>query len=342
VGRFQECYDICQKLLAKKLPPAIEEAVRRNMAFAKQRLDEQAKVAVPSTPEVQPSPMKEVLTSPARILFERCPLCDHPDIAVHKQGDCSKHTCYHPAILPVMTWMQCGRCKHVFTDGYFTEEALGRIFARTLDKQVIGFEMESQRWISARMIEKVLPYQSSGKWLDIGVGNGSLLYTAEEYGFSVVGIDLRKSTVEGLQRQGYEAYCQDFQELEMDASFNVISMADVLEHMPYPRQALQHVHRLLADGGVVLISMPNSENAVWRLLDEQNSNPYWGELEHYHSFSRSRLCSLLTETGFETLRYGISERYRVCMEIIAAKSRKAKSAKAPTTKTRKAADGPRR
>jgi hypothetical protein len=46
-----------------------------------------------------------------------------------------------------------------------------------------------------------------------------------------------------------------------------------------------------------------------------------GSIEHYHNFSRSRLYALLRETGFEPVRYGISERYRACMEVIARKAR---------------------
>jgi len=157
------------------------------------------------------------------------------------------------------------------------------------------------------------------RWLDIGAGNGSLLFTAEEYGFIPVGVDLRSGNVEMLRRLGYEAYCKDFRQLDNVAAFNVISMADVLEHMPFPLQALQHVHRLLVDGGISFISMPNSENMVWRLMDHNNVNPYWGEIEHYHNFSRNRLFKLLSDTGFQPLRYGISERYRICMEVIAVK-----------------------
>ena len=56
---------------------------------------------------------------------------------------------------------------------------------------------------------------------------------------------------------------------------------------------------------------------TWRLLDAVNANPYWGELEHYHNFGRARLYALLIEYGFEPLHYRVSERYRVCMEVIA-------------------------
>jgi protein O-GlcNAc transferase len=64
--------------------------------------------------------------------------------------------------------------------------------------------------------------------------------------------------------------------------------------------------------------MPNMEN-VWRLLHANKVNPYWEEIEHYHNFSRKRLYALLQEHGFAPVEYHVSERYRVCMEVIAVK-----------------------
>jgi glycosyltransferase involved in cell wall biosynthesis len=42
---YHECWDNCQTLLAKQLPQYLEECVRRNMDFARQRLDEQASLS---------------------------------------------------------------------------------------------------------------------------------------------------------------------------------------------------------------------------------------------------------------------------------------------------------
>jgi 2-polyprenyl-3-methyl-5-hydroxy-6-metoxy-1,4-benzoquinol methylase len=169
------------------------------------------------------------------------------------------------------------------------------------------------------MIEKVLPYAIDGIWLDVGFGNGSLLFTAQEYGFKPVGLDLRSDNVNLLKSLGIDAYCSDINDLIMEENCSVISMADVLEHIPHPGQALKAANKLLKKKGVLLISMPNSENIVWKIMDSNNVNPYWGEMEHYHNFSRTNLYALLNESGFTPVRYGISERYRVCMEVVAVK-----------------------
>jgi len=233
------------------------------------------------------------------------------------RGDCSRHPLYQSVISPTIVWRKCSSCGHIFTEGYFTAEAQQAIFSKTSDNQTLGVDVERQRYVSARMVEKVLPYADDGIWLDVGFGNGSLLFTAQEYGFTPVGIDLRQGNVDRLKAVGIEARCVDISKLQMDRLCRVVSMADVLEHMPFPGIGLEAAKRLTASGGILLISMPNIESIVWTAMDATGANPYWGELEHYHNFGRARLYGLLREYGFEPIRYGISERYRACMQVIA-------------------------
>ena len=254
-----------------------------------------------------------------RILFDKCPLCDCPSLTDSVIGDCSGHHSYHESLSRIVRWKQCSHCFHIFTEGYYTDESCNLIFTKTQDHQQVGFDIEKQRITSSHIIEKVLPYATSGKWLDVGFGNGSLLFTAHEYGFTPVGLDLRMDSVNKITAIGIEAYCMDLTKLTLDFGCAVISMADVLEHIPYPKHALQAARKLLSDQGILFLSMPNIESVVWKYLDVNNANPYWGEIEHYHNFSRTRLYALLREFGFEPVRYGISERYRVCMEVIARK-----------------------
>jgi len=254
-----------------------------------------------------------------RIPYDSCPLCGSTDFRSMHVADCSAHVLYQAPLTPEIHWGKCNVCTHVFTNGYFTDEACKIIFSRTHENQKVGYDLERQRIISSRIVEKVLPYVSEGNWLDVGFGNGALLFTAQEYGFTAIGADLRIDNVDIIKSRGLQAYCLDLTELQLDGACAVISMADVLEHMPFPKQGLQAAHRMLSSGGVLFVSMPNSESVLWDVLTLNDANPYWEELEHYHNFSRSRLYELLKETGFEPVRYSVSERYRACMEVIALK-----------------------
>src|SRR5258706_7654062 len=148
-----------------------------------------------------------------RTLFGKCPLCDCPTLADSTTGDCSAHPLYHSSLSRVMSWKQCTGCAHVFTEGYYTDDACKLIFSKTNEHQQAGFDVERQRITSSRVVEKVLPYASSGNWLDVGFGNGSLLFTAQEYGFTPIGIDLRIDNVRTMASLGVDSYCKDITEL---------------------------------------------------------------------------------------------------------------------------------
>ena len=254
-----------------------------------------------------------------RHIYDKCPLCGGKNFKKFNEADCSGHDLYHPSLSPVITWNLCSDCRHVFTDGYFTDASNEIIFSKTHPPQSVGHDIENNRTRSAPMVEKVLPFAKDGVWMDVGFGNGSLLFTAMEFGFKPIGVDLRKDCVEAMIQIGIEAYCQDITTLDLSPKCRVVSLMDVLEHVPFPKDFLKAVHRNMEDGGVLLISCPNSESLVWDYLTGSGTNPYWGEIEHFHNFSRTRLYALLEEMGFKPQRFGVSQRYRLGMEIVATK-----------------------
>lgn len=253
------------------------------------------------------------------IKYKHCPLCNSTKLHTIRNENCQRHKRWLAPLSTQMIWLSCNSCKHIFREGYYTDEALEILFKGTNPEQQVGYQLEEQRHISARMIDKVLPYQDHGAWLDVGFGNGSLLFTAYEYGFKPIGIDLREDNVKQLQSYGVDAYKVNLLHVDTDDPLSVISMADVLEHIPYPKEILLKCYSLLKDKGVLFLSLPNSETIVWKARESQNINYYWWEMEHYHNFSRSRLYSLLNECGFTPTRYGVSERYGMGMEIVAIK-----------------------
>lgn len=258
----------------------------------------------------------------ARVKYSACPLCDAAESVEVMIGNCSKHPLYKPSLPEDQLWLECRTCGHVYVEGYFGPAALAILFSGTDPGQVPGYQIESQRDIWAQVVNAVSGLRPSlgGRWLDVGFGNGSLLTTAAEFGYEVVGLDLREESVRLMREFGYEAHSIDLDEYRTAEPFDVVSMADVLEHMPFPRRALRRARDFLRPGGLLFLSMPNADSFVWQMMTHNGVNPYWGEIEHYHNFGRKRLYELLDECGFQPARYSVSDRYRACMEVIARKS----------------------
>lgn len=256
----------------------------------------------------------------ARIAFEACPLCSHTEGDLVGTANVAAHALYSPSLPDTMKWVRCAACKHVFVDGYFGPEALAVLFSAANAHQLPGQgDVDRARQVSAKMVERVTEVQGrvQGTWLDVGFGNGALLTTAAEFGFDVLGLDVREAAVRRLREFGFAAQVSTLEDFGGPGPFEVISFADVLEHMPFPTLALRRAHQLLAPGGVLFVSMPNLDCFQWRVMDQAGTNAYWRELEHLHNFSRARLYDLVRECGFEPVRYSVSERYFAGMEVIA-------------------------
>lgn len=254
----------------------------------------------------------------AREPYKACPLCGDEAFRELQVVSCRSHPLYQPPLPDTMRWCKCAACDHVFTDGYFTRAANEILFSRTLPHQDLGYQAEEQRSVAGRAVERVYAKGvTGGAWLDVGFGNGALLFAAREFGYEPVGIDLRQSVVAKLAGLGIEAHQADIARLNHPGRYAVISMADVLEHLPFPANGLTAADKLLAPDGVLFISAPSYGSPVWDMTTLEGSNPYWSELEHYHNFSRARLSALLEEFGFEVIHFSVSERYRLGMELIA-------------------------
>ena len=108
---------------------------------------------------------------------------------------------------------------------------------------------------------------SPGRLLDIGCGNGRLLYLMAERGWEVTGLELTEELAERTTRDtGAEVPVADFLAYEREEwvdRFDVVVLRHVLEHLPDTPLALERINRWLRPDGVALFEFPNID--AWEL-----------------------------------------------------------------------------
>jgi 2-polyprenyl-3-methyl-5-hydroxy-6-metoxy-1,4-benzoquinol methylase len=270
-------------------------------------------------------------TAPAlQAAYDCCPLCGAASVSIGF-ADCTPHVLWHEPLPAAIEWMRCPSCGHVHSRHYWTAAGMAEIFVKANASQLAesSAELAAKRVTWAPVVDKVVGllggyptvanHAARPIWVDVGCGDGALVMTAADYGFAAIGLDARAEAVQRIQALGFDALQNDFMNLKFELTPDVLSMMDVLEHIPHPREAVRKAAQVLRPGGVLVISMPDLSSSSWKIMDAEKLNPYWMEIEHCHNFSRERLVALLKSNEFDIGDFAIPSRYKAQMEIYAVR-----------------------
>jgi 2-polyprenyl-3-methyl-5-hydroxy-6-metoxy-1,4-benzoquinol methylase len=152
--------------------------------------------------------------------------------------------------------------------------------------------------------------RSGGRLLDVGCAMGFLLEAAEQAGYEGWGLDLNPEAVRVSQQKLGDRVAQG----ELSAAsfpgvaFDVVTLIDVLEHVPDPAALLAEVHGRLVPGGVLAALVPNTASVTRRLFGRRW--PHYAP-EHLYFWTPAALRRQLAASGFEVreIRTGIRKTY---------------------------------
>jgi SAM-dependent methyltransferase len=203
--------------------------------------------------------------------------------------------------------VRCSGCGLVFASPQPDEADLERYygpeyFQRNADK-FLSFplppevELRFRRYLGE--LRAVCP---SGRVLDVGCGTGRFLWVCRAAGFEVQGIELAPYAAElGREKLGLPIQTGRLEEVRDALRFEAITMWDFLEHTSDPLAILGAARRLLADGGHLLMTVPNV-GSWWARCMGRRWVGFDKASEHLFYFTRGSLRRLLERAGFEPLR----------------------------------------
>lgn len=160
-------------------------------------------------------------------------------------------------------------------------------------------------WDDGRRLDAVLGYVNGGDYLDIGCGLGTFLQAGEQRGLNAIGIDIGEYPVEYCRERGLRAQVGSLTETGFeDATFDLVTASNVLEHIPHTEEGLVEVRRILRPGGIFAFIVPNGAYLKAHLLRGSHRNYHGLRARIHYTYHNPRtIRRLLRATGFHPLRY---------------------------------------
>ena len=196
---------------------------------------------------------------------------------------------------------------------------------RELREFYAGFDLEStwrgdgEERFDRAMRDFVLQFRRSGSVLDVGSSRGNFLIAMRAAGFSVFGVEPSPKNSEfARSTNGIESYTgaiEEFLAAPNRRDFDVITVLNVIEHVPDPKQVLTGLRQLLVEGGLLILAVPDARlhALIGRTREKMGfRDAFWMNTRkhplvgfdppaHLCSFEPKTISQLAEKCGFQTL-----------------------------------------
>ena len=160
-----------------------------------------------------------------------------------------------------------------------------------------NYDSATANWHVKQALHKQLSYVDQyrperGKLLDVGCATGNFLVRARDFGWQVFGIEIIEKAAQIAREQlGESLISPDLETTNLlPGSLDVVTLWDVLEHMPNPKLIMQKIRDLLRPGGLVFFSIPNLDSLDRRLFKTEWIG--WDAPRHFTLYSYPVFCIL--------------------------------------------------
>lgn len=251
------------------------------------------------------------------IEYRNCPCCGHDDFEVvfesNMKAEDFTETVGSVYMIPGTKWgrhVRCRDCHLTYVNPIEKASKIDEDYSNlnSNDSSIIRSSRLRAAKSQVKLIDK---YADGANLLDIGCGEGFFLFTASRAGFAARGVELSHSAAEYARREfNLDVKAAHLAELRFpDDCFDVVTLWQVLEHVPYPLELLREVHRILRPGGLLVVATPNFGGVLSKVFGKR-----WWEIRRIHitQFNRETLIRMLQTAEFRDLS-GVT--YRECVSL---------------------------
>ena len=254
-----------------------------------------------------------------KLEHRNCPCCGKDDFEVVFESN-MKDEDYCEVVesvymIPGTKWgrhVKCRNCHLIYVNPIEKASKIEEDYSKlhSNDSSIVRISRLGAAKSQLKLIDE---YADGASLLDIGCGEGFFLFTASKAGFAARGVELSHSAAEYARREfNLDVETAQLEELQLpENGFDVITLWQVLEHVPYPLELLREVHRILKPGGLLVVETPNFGGVLSKVFGTK-----WWEIRRIHisQFSTETLMRVLQTAEFRDVS---SVSYRECVSLLA-------------------------
>ncbi|MEJ5309054.1 MAG: class I SAM-dependent methyltransferase [Anaerolineae bacterium] len=237
----------------------------------------------------------------------RCNLCGADDYKVRiastldrkKRADWNAYACTNGGYGHHGPIVMCKRCGFVYADPRpqstevldIYEAVQDPLYVEEREGRVLTFEHH------LRPLERFTGPANGRHLLDVGAHTGVFVDIASRHGWDAWGVEPSTWAVEQARAQGLQMHLGTLENAGFPADyFSVVTMWDVIEHVPDPFATLQAAWRVLEPEGLLVVHTMDIDSLFSRLMGRRW--PWYMEM-HLFYFSRRTLTAMLNKAGFQ-------------------------------------------
>lgn len=205
--------------------------------------------------------------------------------------------------------VKCSDCGFVYVNPRVADEELPAIYQHNYFKNreygYMGYEQEKtlrlknfERWLQDAAA--YLPARQTIQALDVGAAAGYCLQVMQAKGWKAAGLELDPDMCKQATAAGYTVYNTPLEDFNSEIKYDLITLFDVIEHIPGIDAAFAKLNSLLADDGIVLLVTPNHDSMQRKLFGKK-----WFQykpIEHIQYFTATMLAAFAERNGL-TITY---------------------------------------
>ncbi len=196
--------------------------------------------------------------------------------------------------------VRCLRCGFQYVNPRLRGELILASYIEGEDPTYVSQLQARERTFEAALAEIEQTVGGRGRLLDIGTAAGAFVAAAARRGWQAEGCEPNRWLADWGAKH-YAIRIQQgsvFEQPYADGSFDLITLWDVIEHTPDPRQMLERCRALLRPGGTLVVNFPDIGSWIAKALGRR-----WLFLTsvHLYYFDRRSMRRMLASTGFEVV-----------------------------------------